>query len=104
MKNLEQNHHLGSYDSPLSGDVERYRRLVRCLLYLSFTRSNLSFVVFLLSQFMHATRLDHWTTALRIVKDLKGSPGQDIFTKTLGKRQFDYLLRKLNIYNPHAPT
>ncbi|GAA0183056.1 hypothetical protein LIER_30538 [Lithospermum erythrorhizon] len=29
----------------------------------------------------------------------------DIFTnKTLGKRQFDYLLRKLGIYNPHAPT
>ncbi|GAA0167732.1 hypothetical protein LIER_22600 [Lithospermum erythrorhizon] len=29
---------------------------------------------------------------------------KDIFTKALGKRQFDYLLRKLCIYNPHALT
>ncbi|CAH9073126.1 unnamed protein product [Cuscuta epithymum] len=28
----------------------------------------------------------------------------DIFTKALGKRQFFYLLRKLGIFDPHAPT
>ena len=28
----------------------------------------------------------------------------DIFTKTLGQRQFHYLLGKLGILNPHAPT
>ena len=28
----------------------------------------------------------------------------DIFTKTLGKSQFDYLLHKLGIYPTHAPT
>ena len=28
----------------------------------------------------------------------------DIFTKALGKSQFDYLLSKLGILNPHAPT
>ncbi|RVW86956.1 Retrovirus-related Pol polyprotein from transposon RE2 [Vitis vinifera] len=28
----------------------------------------------------------------------------DIFTKAMGKRQFDFLLRKLGIRNPHAPT
>ena len=27
-----------------------------------------------------------------------------IFTKALGKRQFDFLLRKLGVRNPHAPT
>ncbi|GLU11360.1 hypothetical protein SLE2022_281140 [Rubroshorea leprosula] len=28
----------------------------------------------------------------------------DIFTKALGKEQFQFLLRKLGIYNLHAPT
>ena len=28
----------------------------------------------------------------------------DIFTKALGKKQFEFLLGKLGIYNPHAPT
>jgi len=28
----------------------------------------------------------------------------DIFTKSLGQRQFHYLLGKLDILNPHAPT
>ena len=28
----------------------------------------------------------------------------DIFTKALGKQQFDFLLRKLDVQNPHAPT
>ena len=28
----------------------------------------------------------------------------DIFTKALGKRQFDFLLLKLGVRNPHAPT
>lgn len=27
----------------------------------------------------------------------------DIFTKALGKTQFDFLLRKLGIYDPHVP-
>ncbi|GAA0176499.1 hypothetical protein LIER_29479 [Lithospermum erythrorhizon] len=44
---LEQNHHLTRSESPLFGDVERYRRLVGRLLYLSFTRPDFrgSFVV-----------------------------------------------------------
>jgi len=28
----------------------------------------------------------------------------DIFTKALGQRQFHYLIGKLGILNPHAPT
>lgn len=28
----------------------------------------------------------------------------DIFTKALGKKQFDFLLSKLGIYDLHAPT
>ncbi|GAA0167731.1 hypothetical protein LIER_22599 [Lithospermum erythrorhizon] len=51
---LEQNHHLGSSDNT----VRRCRT------------------------FMHAPRFDHWTTALRVVKYLKGSPGQGILLKS----------------------
>ncbi|GAA0155151.1 transmembrane signal receptor [Lithospermum erythrorhizon] len=75
---LEQNHHLARLESPLFGDVERYRRLVGRLLYLSFTRPDLSFVVLLLFQFIHAPRIDHWTAALRVVKYLKGNLGAGI--------------------------
>ncbi|GAA0169983.1 hypothetical protein LIER_40862 [Lithospermum erythrorhizon] len=210
-----KNHHLASSTSPLLIDIEHYRRVVDRLLYLSFTCPDLSFVVHVLSQFLHAPRHDHWVVALRVVKYLKGSPGQgwvvflgnspvswkskkqitvarssaeaeyrfmaavtcelkwlkgllnslgishsrpmhlhydsqsalhlpqnpifhertkhievdchflrdaildgliatshvstseqlaDIFTKALGKRQFEYLLRKLDIHNLHAPT
>ncbi|GAA0164382.1 transmembrane signal receptor [Lithospermum erythrorhizon] len=178
--------------SPLLTDIERYRRLIRRLLYVSYTRPDLSFVVQVLSQILHAPRYNHWVAVLRVVKYLKGSPEQgillksscdlqlsgwrdsdwascpltrrsvsgwvvflgdspaswkskkqiivarssaeaeyrsmevvtyaildglianshistseqltDIFTKTLGKRQFEYILHKLGIHDPHAPT
>ncbi|GAA0151978.1 transmembrane signal receptor [Lithospermum erythrorhizon] len=138
---MEQNQRLASSTSAVFRDAERYRRLVGRLLYLSFTRPDLLFVVHVLSQFLYEPRQDHWAAALRVVKYLKGSPGQgillsadcdlklsgwcdsdcascpatrrsvsgwivflDIFTKALGRRQFEFLLRKLGILDLHAPT
>ncbi|GAA0145163.1 hypothetical protein LIER_05417 [Lithospermum erythrorhizon] len=130
---MEQNHGLGTSTSALLQDVERYRRLVGRLIYLSFTLLDFSFAVHVFSQFLHEPRQDHWVAALRVVKYLKGSPGQgillrtncdlnltegtiqtshvstneqlaDIFTKSLGRKQFEFLLRKLGIHDLHAPT
>jgi len=75
---MEQNHLLARSTSPLLTDVESYRRLVGRLIYLAFTRPDLSYAVHILSQFMHAPRKDHMDAALRVVRYLKGSPGQGI--------------------------
>ncbi|GAA0164844.1 transmembrane signal receptor [Lithospermum erythrorhizon] len=75
---MEQNQRLAGSTSAVLHDVDRYRRLVGGLLYLSFTRPDLSFAVHILSQFLHEPRQDHWSTALRVVKYLKGSPRQGI--------------------------
>ena len=37
------------------------------LIYLTITRSNISYVVGLLSQFMHEPRMVHWQWALRVL-------------------------------------
>ncbi|GAA0149363.1 transmembrane signal receptor [Lithospermum erythrorhizon] len=76
MKDLESP--FGDFLQPLFVDVERYRRVVGRLLYLAFTRPDISVVVQVLSQFIHAPRHDHWLAALRVVKYLKGSPGRGI--------------------------
>ncbi|XP_048489827.1 uncharacterized mitochondrial protein AtMg00810-like [Beta vulgaris subsp. vulgaris] len=67
-----------SFEGDYLDDPEKYRCLVARLIYLSFTRPDLAYAVHILSQFMHAPRVDHWDAALRIVRYLKGNPGQGI--------------------------
>lgn len=75
---IEQNHKLtlASGDS-LSGPF-RYHRLVGRLIYLGITKPELSYAIHTLSQFMHDPKPDHWEAALRVVRYLKGNPGQGI--------------------------
>ena len=49
---FEENHHLGLVEGPSFSDPARYRCLVRCLIYLCFTRPKFSYSVRTLSQFM----------------------------------------------------
>ncbi|KAL9241264.1 hypothetical protein vseg_015395 [Gypsophila vaccaria] len=76
------NHGLGRSDSPLLKDPEPFRRLVGRLVYLSVTRPDLTYAVHVLSQFISAPRQDHWDTALRTVRYLKGTPGQGILLRS----------------------
>ena len=75
---IEQNHSLALACGNLLEVPERYRRLVGRLIYLSFTRPDLAYAVHILAQFMQAPRVEHWDAALRVVRYLKGSPGQGI--------------------------
>jgi hypothetical protein len=61
---------------------EMYQRLVDKLIYLSNTRSDVAFVVSLVSQFMHQRTEIHLQVALRIVQYLKGTLGRRILVRT----------------------
>lgn len=78
---MEPNHRLARSTRPLMRDVEQYRQ-VGCLIYLSFTRPDLAYSVHVLSQFLHAPRKDHWDAAIRVVRYLKGCPGQGILLRS----------------------
>ena len=78
---IEQNHHLGLATGSLLDDPEPYRRLAGRLIYLAVTCPDLAYSVHILSQFMQAPRTDHWDAALRVVRYLKGTPGQGILLR-----------------------
>ncbi|KAL0461277.1 UNVERIFIED_CONTAM: putative mitochondrial protein [Sesamum latifolium] len=56
-----------------------YRRLIGCLLYLGFTRSNIFHSVQQLSQFITRPCEGHWKATLHVVRYLKGCPSQGFF-------------------------
>jgi len=66
-------------DSELLTDVLSYRRLVGRLLYLTTTRPDISFATQQLSQFMSKPTRSHLAAAMRVIKYLKGRPGQGLF-------------------------
>lgn len=78
---LEQQHKLDLADGPVMDEPAQYRRLVGRLLYLLATRPDLTYAVHVLSQFMQNPRVVHWESALRVVRYLKGTPGQGILLR-----------------------
>ncbi|KAL2240933.1 UNVERIFIED_CONTAM: Retrovirus-related Pol polyprotein from transposon RE2, partial [Sesamum indicum] len=65
-------------DQPLPQPA-MYRRLVGRLLYLNFTRPDISHTVQQLSQFVQSPCKNHWDAATHVVKYLKGSPQKGFF-------------------------
>ncbi|KAL0362396.1 UNVERIFIED_CONTAM: Retrovirus-related Pol polyprotein from transposon RE2 [Sesamum calycinum] len=65
--------HLNNEEGALLHSPDRYRPLVGRLLYLGFTRPDLSFPVQQLSQFMQHPRTSHWDAALHVLSYLKGT-------------------------------
>ncbi|KAL0463232.1 UNVERIFIED_CONTAM: Retrovirus-related Pol polyprotein from transposon RE1 [Sesamum latifolium] len=60
-------------------DPEPYRRLVDRLLYLGFTRPDISYGVQQVSHFLQHPCENHWQTALHVVRYLKGTPTTGLF-------------------------
>ncbi|XP_019457627.1 PREDICTED: uncharacterized protein LOC109358017 [Lupinus angustifolius] len=56
-----------------------YRQLVGRLLYLTNTRLDISFVVQQLSQFMASPMINHHKTLTRVLRYLRGNPGQCLY-------------------------
>ncbi|KAL0285677.1 UNVERIFIED_CONTAM: Retrovirus-related Pol polyprotein from transposon RE1 [Sesamum radiatum] len=63
---------LSAHDSLPLSNAEPYHRLVGRLLYLSFTRPDISFGAQQLSQFVHAPCRIHMDAAMHLVRYLKG--------------------------------
>jgi hypothetical protein len=62
----------------LFSDVDRYRRLVGKLIYLTVTRPNITYAVDVVSQYMHASRQPHYEVIYHILCYLKGAPGRGL--------------------------
>ncbi|KAK4859231.1 hypothetical protein QYF36_001864 [Acer negundo] len=81
---MEQSLKLTSTDGDLLKDLTHYRRLVGKLIYLTITRPEISFSVNTLSQFMQEPRRPHFDAVHRLLRYLKGSPGQGLFFPSKG--------------------
>ena len=65
-------------EGELFEDLERYRRLVAKLNYLTVTRSDIAHSVSVLSQCMSSPTIDNWAAVEHILCYLKGAPGRGI--------------------------
>lgn len=63
-------------------DPSAYQRLVVRLIYLIITRTDLTFAVQYLSQFMHSPKVSHMHAAIRVLKYIKNSPSLGVFMST----------------------
>ncbi|KAL0443560.1 UNVERIFIED_CONTAM: Retrovirus-related Pol polyprotein from transposon RE1 [Sesamum latifolium] len=76
---LPQGIKLTADSGALLQDPGRYRRLVGCLLYLSFTRPDVSYSVQQLSQFLTHLCESHLAAALHVIRYLKGCSSFGLF-------------------------
>ena len=71
----------------LLDDGGPYQRLIGRLLYLPMTRVDISYVVQVLSQFMHKPKQSYMEATLRVVRYVKAEPGLGLLmpSKSIGK-------------------
>jgi hypothetical protein len=67
-----------SADAREQVDRERYQKLVGRLIYLCHTRPDISFVVSVVSRYMHDPRKDHMDAVFHIQRYLKSAPKKDL--------------------------
>ena len=59
-------------------DPGRYRQLVGKLNYLTITRSDISFLMSVVSQFLQSPCDSHWDVVIHILRYIKGTPDQRV--------------------------
>lgn len=76
-ENTTLNHIESAGDCALK-NIGNYQKLVGKLIYLTHTRPDISYAVHCLSQYMHAPLESYLDAALRVLRFLKGSPGNGV--------------------------
>ncbi|XP_022152743.1 uncharacterized protein LOC111020391 [Momordica charantia] len=71
-------------EGELLKDLEKYRRLVGKLNYLTVTRPDIAYPVSIMSQFMSSPTTDHWIALEHILCYLKDAPGRGLLYKDHG--------------------
>ena len=84
---MDPNAKLVSGQGELLRDPRRYRRLVGKLNYLTITRPDISFPVSVVSQFLQSPCDSHWDVVVRILRYIKGTPGQGVLYENRGHTQ-----------------
>ncbi|KAL0368329.1 UNVERIFIED_CONTAM: Retrovirus-related Pol polyprotein from transposon RE2 [Sesamum calycinum] len=78
---------LTSKSGAMLREPNKYRKLIGRLLYLGFTRPDISFAVKQLSQYLQRPTEQHWHAALHVVHYLKGTPTTCLFFPSLNTFQ-----------------
>ena len=86
---MDPNRKLGENAGGDLVDVERYQGLVGKLIYLSYTRPDIAFVVSVVSQFMHSPCKEHLQAFYHILRYLKGTPGMGLLFKKNNQRSLE---------------
>ncbi|KAE8800338.1 Peptide chain release factor 1 [Hordeum vulgare] len=76
---MELNVHLRTTDGDPLPDPTRYRHLVGSLVYLAVTRSDISYPVRILSQFVSGPTTVHYSHLLRVLRYLRGTISHRLF-------------------------
>jgi len=70
-------------------DLKRYRRLVGKFIYLTITRSDLSYPMGVVSQFMQNPHIDNWNAVIHILIYVKGNLRQGLLYENKGSTQIE---------------
>ncbi|XP_028098088.1 uncharacterized protein LOC114297801 [Camellia sinensis] len=87
---IDPNVKLTSKSSEFLEDPDMYQHLVGRLIYLTNTRPVLTFAVNVVSQFMHAPRIEHLDAVHHILRYLKTSPGLGLFFTVAPQSRLSY--------------
>ena len=68
---MKANMNLWFGDSHILGDPGRYKRLIWRLIYLTVTRPDITFVIGVLSKFVHQPRETHWLAAIKVLSYIR---------------------------------
>ena len=78
---IKQNYKLGEAQEDAAVECGMYQCVVGKLIYLSHTRSDIAYVVNVVSQFMHSPKEVHLEAIYKILHYLKFTPGKGILFK-----------------------
>nr|XP_028960130.1 uncharacterized protein LOC114825561 [Malus domestica] len=81
---MEENLKLSPTEGQILHDASKYRRLVGKLIYLTITKPEISYAVHVLSQYMQQPRKPHLDAVHRLLRYLKGAPGQGLLFPSNG--------------------